>query len=1168
MNHLQVLREVQARGLGLSVSGTDLRLQGPPQRVDAELVSQIRSVKAELIEYLSHAPPLDAPPLDAPPADTPPADAAGHPLTLLQRGYLIGRGGSVEIGNVASHVYHEIDGAWDVDRLESALRLVLARHGTLRTRFTADGTQVQEPVADVRIDRLDLRGEPEAGQQARLGALREQRSHRILPSDRAPLLAAEVTLLADDWMRLHVSHDGLVMDGISMFLFFRDWWRAYISGTPPAGADVPFGDYVAALETTRARAPGRRSRAYWLDRIDDLPPHPRLPLQASPAALSWPRFTQYAARLDPPGWAALRARAAAAGLTPTGALLAAYAETLARWGAGHQFTLTTTVVNRPPIHPDIAAAIGNFSETLLIEIDLDRSRTFTERARALQTRLRTDLDHRHFSGIEVLRELARRDGGASAGMPFTFNSAIGYLLPDIDGSALELFGPEVYTSSQTPQVWLNAFAFEQHGGVVVQVDAVDGLFPDDLIRAMVAGYQTLLDSLTQGQAWSAATFDLRPEDQLERRKAVNATSQPVPSGLLQNGFAAQVARTPDAPAILTTSTSVSYRELAKRAARAAAWLAARQVGTDELVGLIMHRGPEQIVGILAALMAGGAYLPVDAALPAQRVRYLLRDGQVRCVLTNAGWQAGPGDAIDTLALDVTSPVDAADETSPDTARPATADPDTAGPDTAGPDDLAYVLYTSGTTGEPKGVMVSHRSVANVVSDCNARFGIGGGDRFLAVSAFNFDLSVYDVFGALSAGAALVLPDADRAADPAHWLELCESFGVTVWNSVPAIAALLQEQAEQDRRAHPDQQRLDALRLVMMSGDRIPPALPAALRRVSDDLTLVSLGGPTETTIWNIWHPIGEQDGRQPIPYGRPNANNRTYILDADGLDTPDWVTGEICAAGTGLARGYWADEARTAARFWYDELRGERLYRTGDLGRYLPDGSVDIAGRSDFQVKVNGYRVEAGEIETRLAAIGVVKQAVVVRQAAARGDRLVAHLVPAGDGRPTLAEIRQALREHLPDYLTPSAVLWHESLPLTRNGKVDRGQLAAMMPLAGTGTAGTGTAGTAGTGTGTAGTGTAAATGETSDLERELIELWGSVLRVPAAALGPGSDFYDLGGDSLAAARILTGVRRRFGVSITLDRMHEVQSARAMAACIEAACIDAGRGTAGQAGAP
>jgi amino acid adenylation domain-containing protein len=1111
LSFLEVLREVERRGLELTASGQDLRLRGPQQRADPELVGRIKAVKADLLAHLTAAGPAGA--------------AEGFPLTLLQRGYLIGRGDSVEMGNVASHIYHEIDGCWDLGRLESALRAVVARHGMLRTRFTADGRQVTEPYAEVRIGCLDLRGQPASAQRARLAELREQRSHRILPAGRAPMLAADVTLLGDDRMRLHIGHDGLVMDGISMFGFFAEWWRAYAGepadgepadGEPADGEMVSFADYVTSLTTMRGSPATKRSRDYWLGRLAGLPAHPDLPLRTSPSAVTRPRFVQHTARLDPPAWAVLKAQAARAGVTPTVALLTAYAQTLARWGASRRHTLATTVAVRPPIHPSIAGAIGNFSETLLIEIVLDRRATFTERARAVQARLRADLDHRHFSGIEVLRELARRDPGADARMPFTFNSAIGHA--GADGSALELFGPEVYTSSQTPQVWLNGFAFEQHGGLVVQFDEVAGLFPDGLIAAAVSWYAGLLGGLAGEAAWAATTFGPLPAGQRERRRTANNTSAPLPEHLLPAPFAAQARRTPDAPAIFAAGQVLSYRELYQRSAAAADWLRARNVGRDELVGLVMGRGPEQVVGILAVLMAGGAYLPADAGLPAQRVRYMLGDGKVRCVLTNTGWRpedsAPESSAPNVLDVDLVSPASAG-HWSP--APEAT------------PDDLAYVLYTSGTTGDPKGVMISHRSVANVVADCNARFGVGPSDRFMAISAFNFDLSVYDIFGALSAGAALVMPDADQATDPAHWLEQCERFGVTVWNSVPAIARLLAEQAARDGGAG----QLAALRLVMMSGDRIPEPLPSLLRAVKPDLRLVSLGGPTETTIWNILHPIGDDQAGERIPYGRPNANNRAYILDPDGLDAPDWVTGEICAAGIGLARGYWADEARTAARFGYDERLGERLYRTGDLGRYLPDGSIDILGRSDFQIKVNGYRIEAGEVETRMTAIAEVKQAVVVRQPGVDGDRLVAHLVPAGDTRPTADQIRHALHEHLPGYMTPSAIVWHDSLPLTRNGKVDRVRLAATTPPAATSEA--------------------APSDEAVGLQRRVAELWASVLRVPAADIAPGTDLFDLGGDSLAAARIFTAVRKQFGVGITLDQLYQVHTIRAMAGFIAAA---------------
>lgn len=1097
MTVANVLSEVEARGFTITAVGSDLRLQGPRERMDPVLVGHIREHKAELIAHLQAR--------------------SGSPLTDLQRAYLVGRGDLYEIGNVASHVYHEIEGAWDISRLEAALQAVVARHGMLRTRFTPEGRQIEETSAQAGIERLDLRGLDEAVQQEKLAELREQWSHRVLPADRPVLLAVQVVVLAEDRMVLQVSHDGLVMDAISMFLFFRQWWSAYTGAADFAAAEeeASFAAYVAAMEAARDRAPARRSRAHWLQRLDDLAPHPDLPVRENPAAITRPRFSTRFARLSASGWAAVKVRAADAGMTPTGVLLAAYAETLACWGAGSRFTLNTTVANRPPIHPRIADAIGNFGETMLVELTLDRRLTFLDRARAVQAQLRRELDNRHVSGIEVLRELARKRGGtAEARMPYTFNSVLGY--PGIDGSALELFGPETYTASQTPQVWVDVTAFEQHGGVVVQFDTVDAIFPDGLIADLIGGYQRLLNALQAEESWQRTVFQLLPEEQEVRREAANDTAAEIPDGLVPVAFVTQARRTPDAPAIICGAITLTYGELHRRAAEAATWLRQRGLGRDELTGLVMHRGPEQVIGILATILAGTAYLPIDAALPTARQEYLLADGRVRAVLTNAGWHDLNDGGRAVLNLDASRP-SLADEAPPDL-------PPLPG---ASDDDLAYVLYTSGTTGEPKGVMVSRRSVANVVADCNPRFGIGPDDRFFAISAFSFDLSVYDVFGALSAGAAIVMPSRDRAADPQHWLELCRRAGVTVWNSVPAIVSLLQGEAAAD-----GSDALASLRLVLMSGDRIPPALPAALRKLRPGLRVVSLGGPTETTIWNILHPVGPgEDGSTSIPYGRPNANNRAYVLGEQGDEMPDWVTGEIYAAGAGLARGYWGDEARTAERFTYDPRRGERLYRTGDLGRWLPTGEIEILGRSDFQIKVNGYRIEAGEVETRLAALDGIRHAVVARQEGANGGRLVAHLVPDGGRRTADVDVRDALREHLPEYMVPATLYWHAELPLTPNGKVDRASVAAV-----------------------AGLGPVpdqAAVPHDFELERKVAEVWSSVLGQPE--VGATSNFYDLGGDSLGAARVLAAVRRRFGVGLTLDQMPQLETVRAMTARIAAA---------------
>jgi len=1082
-----LLVEIAGRGLTVSADGTDLRLLGPRDRMDPELLARIRAGKLALVRALSA-----------------PAEE-GAPATLLQRSYLLGRTGTAG-EEVASHEYHEFGGCWDIPRLQSALDAVIACHDSLRTRFTSTGGRIVEDSAAVRIDVLDLRGLREPEQEAAVLRERAERSHRVLPVATAPLVAVAVCVLDNDRMVLHVGHDGLAIDGISMFLFFAQWQQHY-DGTAPetAGRFPSFDAYVEALDRARSGAPAQRSRAAWHHRIDELPAAPELPVRRGPAD---GRFVRREIRLDAARWQELSARAATEGVTPAALLLAAYAETLWYWGADRRMTITTTVAERPPIHPAISRSVGQHSEILLVAVDLDPEADVRTRVRAVQARLRQDLDDRHFSGMEVLRELQRR--GRSARMPYTFNCTLGY--PGASGSALSAFGEQRYSVSQTPQVWLNVFVMEQDGELVVRLDSVDSMFPDGLIEAVTDGYRTMIEQLLDEATWSANTVGLLPAEQRHRRAAVNATTCDIPAQQAAERFLAMAAAQPDAPAVLTAGRTLCYGELARRAVAAASWLRAEGVGRDELVGLVLRRGPEQLVAIMAIAIAGAAYLPVDADLPLARRAYMLADGAVRCVLADTGPAAvKPGPS--TLVIDLDGPV-------PDAMEVPAPLPGTT------PDDLLYVLYTSGTTGQPKGVMISHRSVVNLVADCTPRFAISAADRFFGISAFNFDLSVFDVFGALGAGAAVVLPDHDRATDPGHWLELCAGHGVTVWNSVPAIVAMLADQAGEDTTA------LAALRLVMMSGDRIPPTLPVQLRELLPTATLVSLGGPTETTVWNVFYPIADVgDGQAAVPYGHPNANNRCYVLDDLGRERPDGVVGEICAAGAGLARGYWGDPERTAGRFVEHAGLGERIYRTGDLGCYRPDGEVAITGRKDFQIKINGYRIEAGEVETRLTAIDGVRQAAVVRQDSAVGARLVAHIAregAAGDvGAPSDAGIREQLRAVLPEYMVPSVIVEHAELPLTGNGKVDRVTLTTTVAPVVTATGGANAA---------------------TPLESELSTLWSEVLAVAVEDVTTG--FFDLGGDSLAAARVLTTVRRRYGTAILLDEFYLVATIRDMAARI------------------
>jgi amino acid adenylation domain-containing protein len=441
-----------------------------------------------------------------------------------------------------------------------------------------------------------------------------------------------------------------------------------------------------------------------------------------------------------------------------------------------------------------------------------------------------------------------------------------------------------------------------------------------------------------------------------------------------------------------------------------------------------------------------------------------------------------------------------------------------------PDDLAYVIFTSGSTGLPKGVMIDHRGALNTVADVNERFAVGEDDRVLALSSLSFDLSVYDIFGPLAVGGAVVVPDAAAHRDPAAWLELMETAGVTIWNSVPALMELLVE--HMSVRAATG----GGLRLVLMSGDWIPVTLPARIRRVLGAPELVSLGGATEASIWSILHPIGEvPDDWTSIPYGRPMRNQTFHVLDDALRPRPTGVPGQLYIGGVGLALGYLRDQARTEASFLVHPETGERLYRTGDLGRLLPGGDIEFLGREDFQVKVQGYRIELGEIEAALIQHPDIQAAVVVAQGEPRGaKRLVAFVVPRVE-RKMPEDVREFLGGKLPAYMVPGVFLELGTLPLTANGKVDRKALVVPDDALEEETR--------------------AYQAPRTPLEEIVAEVWSNLLDVER--VGVHDDFFLLGGDSLMAMRAVVHLRQALDVDLPIRVLFDSPALEDTARCIE-----------------
>lgn len=906
---------------------------------------------------------------------TPSADEV-FPLTETQRAYWLGRRAEFELGGTTPHGYFELAVPHlDVPRLEAAWNLVVGRHEMLRAVVTEDGDQ--------RV----LRDTPHFRVTAhrRTGEQREELRERMVAASfdptRWPSFDLQVSNGDDGDDLVHLAMDAVFVDGSSLRIILRDLAAAYHSGSvapPPRTRFCTVAQSAARVETTASFA---RAKQYWLARAASLPPAPDLPATAAPGGA----FATLSRRVPTATWQAVRDNARKRSLTPTAVLLTAYAEVLAAWSRSRHFTVNVTLAERQPGYPDIDEVVGDFTNLLLAEVDLSARPAFASAAAETQQRLISDLGHSAYSGLRVLRERARLQGGNLPQlMPIVFTGMLG------DPGSFAALGRLVHVTTRTPQVWLDHVTFEDGDELAVIWNHLEGVLPEGVAADMFASYLAVLDHLATPEAWEAPVHPGLPAAQRRVRRRANETRAVLPAGGLHEPFFQHARRTPERPAVITPSGTLTYGELARRALAVCAALRTRGAGAGELVAVAASKGWQQVAGVLGVLAAGAAYLPVNLDLPVQRRRELLAIGHVRHLLTSASdtGNLDPGWPGETLVVDEL--------------------PD--GQDQAASVDmnLAYVIFTSGSTGVPKGVMIDHRAARNTVEDINRRFAVHADDRVLGVSDLSFDLSVYDIFGSLSAGAALVLPDPQRALEPDHWLDLMAGHGVTLWNSVPVLMRLLAERL----RATGRRDAVAALRLALLSGDWIPLALPAELAAWST-AKLVSLGGATEAAVWSIAHDIGAaRPGWTSVPYGKPLANQAFHVLDDELHDRPDWVAGELYIGGAGLARGYLDDSRKTGQRFIHHPRTGERLYRTGDLGRYREDGIIEFLGREDGQVKINGHRLELGEIETALRDCDGVKEAVVTAPLDAGGGRTLHGYVlmePSGGEVVSSARIPDAL---------------------------------------------------------------------------------------------------------------------------------------------------------------
>jgi amino acid adenylation domain-containing protein len=1054
--------------------------------------------------------------------------AKPFPLNDIQQAYLVGRDPRQELGGVMCHAFYELDlDGFDAERFERALGRVGGRHEMLRAAVTAEGAQRIEPLPPgPLLDRLELGTEdPEAA----LAAAREELSHRVSDPRRPPLFAARLLTVGGLPRRLQLSFDLLTVDATSMGIVAAELVELYEDPERELEpVEIGFRDYALAAEEALASAAFEDDRGYWRRRLPALPPGPELPA-AEPGGAC--RFHRHEHELGAEAWARLRERAGRLGVTPSALLCAAYAEVIGRFSHSDRFSLNVTTSLRLPLHPGVGGLVGEFTSPLPLEIDRQLDPTFAERARRVQEQLWADLEHRGVSGVALLRELARQRGVAAARMPVVFTSLLGVGDGGPD-AVLGRLGRVAHAVSQTPQVTLDHQVYERGDAICLNWDAREDALEPEVVETMFASYVEMLERLAAGEGWDDPEPLRLPASQLLIQERANATAGPRPEGGLHDAFGRIAAQVPDEPAAIGAGRTLTYGELDRVSAALAGELLGRGVERGELVAVSVPKGWEQVPAVLGVLRSGAAYLPLDPELPRERREHMLGKAGCRLAVVPAGSEPAVAEGVETI------PVPLEGEPAAGVSLPAVE-----------ASDLAYVIFTSGSTGEPKGVMIEHGAALNTIADTIERFGLGPSDRVLALSSLSFDLSVFDLLAPLSVGGAIVMPDAGAARTPSHWVELIETHGVTVWNSVPSLMRLIVDFLEARGEGG-----LPGLRLAMLSGDWIPVSLPDRLRALAPGASVVSLGGATEASIWSIAHPIGAVDpGWDSIPYGRALRNQSFHVLDSQLAPRPTGVAGELYIGGAGVARGYLADPERTRASFVFHPRSGERLYRTGDLGRWLPDGNIEFLGRADSQVKIHGYRVELGEVESELERHPDVTAAVA---RAVRGEdgenRLLAYYTLRPGAEPGAEELRRHLSETLPGYMIPSTLTALEELPLSANGKVDRDALDGLDPTPAP------AAGAEGEETG-------------GRSEAEVLELVAEAAErlLGRPGIDPDADLVELGADSMDLLNLTNWLDARFGVVPEAADLAQLTTLRSVAAfCVRALAAEGAGGETEPAGTP
>ncbi|ALX16880.1 non-ribosomal peptide synthetase [Burkholderia cepacia JBK9] len=965
----------------------------------------------------------------------------------------------------------ELKGRLDEAAMRAAVQGLVDRHEALRTTVTPDGSgQIVHPSLTLRIPLID----------ADQDAWRDQESREPFDLVNGPLFRAALVRVDSERHLLVMTAHHIICDGSTFGILLEDLARAY-AGAAPAAAPLQFREYLKQLDTQRHSPETKANRAYWLAQCERQAEPLNLPADYPRPAVKTFHGKRVSLHLDAAAAAPLRTAARQNGCTLYMVLLAGFNLFLHRIAGQQEIVTGIPVTGRSVAGSDRLA--GYCTHLLPLRSTLPEQATVASFLAGTRQNLLDALEHQDYPFAELVREIgAQRDLNAAPLVSAVFNLEPVSALPGLPGLTVGLVAPLIRHTAFD----LNVNVLDSGQALLIDCDYNTDLFDESTVERFLSIYRTLLARLADDASAVVARLPLTSE--AERNLLTvewngtgtefgEAAAQP-----LHRLFEQQVARTPDAVAAVYDDATLSYAELNLRANRLAHRLIALGVGPDALVGVALERSLDMIVSLLAVLKAGGAYVPVDPDYPAERVRFMIEHAQLRWLLTQQHLRAALPDTDAALIV-----VDS-NELGLDLDAVANPEPDLNG------DNLAYMIYTSGSTGRPKGALNTHRAITNRILWMQHAYSLEADDAVLQKTPFSFDVSVWEFFWPLVTGARLVFarPGGQRETD--YLAALIERERITTIHFVPSMLRAFLD--------HPD---LDAhctsLRRVVCSGEALPYDLQQrCFERL--DVGLYNLYGPTEAAVdVSAWE-CRRDDPHRIVPIGRPIANTRLYIVDAQMQPTPLGVAGELLIGGTPVGLGYHGEPELSAEKFIADPFSTDpqaRLYRTGDLARYRPDGNIEFLGRIDHQIKLRGLRIEPGEIEAVLTSHPLVDAAVVAVRGVDDGAKLVAWLCASHPEAELIEAVRGHLQQRLPDYMVPSAFVVVTAFETLPNGKLDR----ARLPEPGDGPDHVAPA---------------------NALEAQLTAIWQEVLG--QARISTTANFFELGGNSLSATKVVARIRR------------------------------------------